>query len=415
VPTSTCFIVLVVLVLGGCDAGAERAPVLERVTPSYGPLAGGTRIVLEGRGFLGDGVAGNRVVIGGREAPLVAALDDALLEVVIPPGQRAGAAEILVFNQHGTAIAADLFHYSTPPVIEGVTPSRVVFDAQATMTITGRGFRDEGAGDVTVLVDGTPAETVTVVDDTTLTFTAPVGRALATADLEVIDARGSAREPRGYRYVPSTRPGLLLFTPTSATFAIFHDPVAGVAVPIARVASAGAFSSVITARDGELWGADRAGRYGRIDLTRQVLIDPVALSRRIPAMVRAGDDHFAIDRATRRVGRLDPAAGTFTPIGDVTLACCGSYGIAFDGTELYVTARADTGITLTRVDPATGVFGAPVTLAGAPGLHVEDLRFFAGTLYATSRNGTLVTIDPATGATTVVATLGRATAIEIYE
>lgn len=55
-------------------------------------------------------------------------------------------------------------------------------------------------------------------------------------------------------------------------------------------------------------------------------------------------------------------------------------------------------------------------LQGVPDLHVEELRFFAGTLYAGNRDGTLVTIDPATGAVTVLpVVVGRVRAIAIFE
>ena len=58
--------------------------------------------------------------------------------------------------------------------------------------------------------------------------------------------------------------------------------------------------------------------------------------------------------------------------------------------------------------------GPAVPITAWPGFHVEDMRFFAGTLYATSRDGTLVTIDLETGtATALPVSLGRFTAMEV--
>ena len=60
--------------------------------------------------------------------------------------------------------------------------------------------------------------------------------------------------------------------------------------------------------------------------------------------------------------------------------------------------------------------GPQVPITAPLGFHVEEMRFFGGTLYATSRNGTLATLDPATGAVTVLpVSLGRSSALEIFE
>ena len=48
--------------------------------------------------------------------------------------------------------------------------------------------------------------------------------------------------------------------------------------------------------------------------------------------------------------------------------------------------------------------------------HVEEMRFFAGRLYATSRDGTLATIDPASGAVTPLPVgPGRHGAMEVFD
>lgn len=67
------------------------------------------------------------------------------------------------------------------------------------------------------------------------------------------------------------------------------------------------------------------------------------------------------------------------------------------------------------IDPATGALGTPIELTGVTNLHIEEMRFFAGTLYATSRDGNLVAIDPHTGAVTVREAILRASAMEVFE
>ena len=68
------------------------------------------------------------------------------------------------------------------------------------------------------------------------------------------------------------------------------------------------------------------------------------------------------------------------------------------------------------IDLATGLPGPLRPLEGMPGLHVEDLHYFDRTLYATTRDSGLLTIDPVTAAVTVVPVpLDRVRAIARYE
>ena len=63
---------------------------------------------------------------------------------------------------------------------------------------------------------------------------------------------------------------------------------------------------------------------------------------------------------------------------------------------------------------ATGVRGTVFPLT--PFAHVTGMRFLDGTLYASTRDQTLVSIDPATGATTVVESFGTQIAsLELFE
>src|SRR5687768_12560527 len=84
-----------------CGGDPDTTIEVVDVTPDHGSLVGGTRIVISGQGFVRAGAAPNRVLIGNREAPLAAAIDDNTLEVVTPPGDTAGDAPITVFNQNG--------------------------------------------------------------------------------------------------------------------------------------------------------------------------------------------------------------------------------------------------------------------------------------------------------------------------
>ncbi len=410
-------LVVLALAVPACDAPADALRIAG-ATPPYGPLVGGSTITLAGAGFASHGGAPVRVLFSGREAPLATAIDDATLQVVIPPGDRPGDAELVVLTDRDNARATGVFRYSAPPSIEAVAPRGVLFSSSTTrVTVTGSGFLDEDAGEVTVAVGDRLATDVVVESDRSLSFTAPGGRAFAEPELVIADRRGTAVRTRGLRYVPSTRSGLLLFPKFSSSFAVFFDPAdnSTVSIPWAG-APVTRFTAVVRDERGTYWGLDRSWWLGRLDLSLQRLEAAFQVGSLFPALARMGDAYFALDRLSLRIGRFDPLTGAFTPLGTSTIPCCGSYGLASDGATLYLTARQGAGVALHTIDPATGAPGTPVPIAGPAGFHVEEMRFFAGRLYATGRDGRLATIDPATGAATPlpIAT-GRHGAMEVFD
>jgi hypothetical protein len=402
-----------------CGAGAPSAEALQiaGASPDHGPLVGGTAIVLAGAGFASHGGAPARVLIGGREAPLATALDDATLQVVIPFGDRPGDVEVVVLTERGTAHATGVFHYSTPPAIDAVAPADVLASSSSTrVTVTGSGFLDEGAGPVTVSLEGQLATDLEVASDTSLSFTAPGGRPFAEPRIVIADGRGTATRARALRYIPSTRGGLLLFSKYSSSFAVFLDPADNSMVPIPWVGSPGVrLTTVVRDERGSYWAVDRGFQLGRLDLDGQRLEEPRQAGW-YPAAARVGSAYFALDRSSLQIGKLDLLTGGFTPLGTALIPCCNSYGLASDGARLYITARQSGAVTINTIDTVTGALGTPVPIAATSGFHVEEMRFFAGKLYATSRDGRLVTIDPASGAITQLpVSPPRSGAMEVFD
>lgn len=400
-----------------CGEPASGELRITAATPDHGPLAGGTPIELSGGGFAASG-AQVRVVIGGREAPLATALADDRLQLVIPFGDRPGDVEVVVLTDAGNARATGVFRYSAPPAIEVVSPGEVLFSATDTrIQVTGSGFLDEGAGSVAVAVGEHLITDVSVESDTRLSFTAPAGRAFLEPEVVIVNTRGTATRPRSFRYVPSLRGGLLLFPRFANAFATFVDPVAATVVPIPWIRTAEVrFTTVVRDAAGAYWGMDRLWRFGRLDLSGQRLESPSQFGGWFPTLSLVNGEHYAIERISLRFGKMDPQTGVFAPIGAVGLPCCSSYGLAFNGATFYATARVGSVLSIFRIDPATGEQGPAVPLDAAAGFHIEEMRFFEGKLYATSRNGVFAQIDPATGhVTPLPVNVGRNTAMEVYE
>jgi IPT/TIG domain len=401
------------LLLAAC--GSTPAEIrIYGAAPDHGPLAGGTRVVISGDRFV-DGEAGPaRVLVGGRQSELASAIDDETIEFVLPAGDRPGEVELVVFNANGVAISTTAFHYADLPSITAVAPAEILFDVPATtMTVTGAGFLDDSAGATMVFLDDVPAENVVVTSDTTLTFTAPAGRALLRPRLDLENARGTAKQERAFRYRPSMRPGLLLFARSSNTFATFFEPIDKTLTPIPRVGPFFTMSTVIADADGEYRAIDPHSQlFGRLDLSSQRFEQTIPVGIHASAMTRVGGMQYAVDRNTQQFGSFGND-GEFARIGTLTFPCCGSNGIAYDGTTLYFTSRTGADKFINTVDRETGVVGTPVKLLGTGGFHVEEMRFFGGKLYATSRDSTLCEIDPITGTVTVIAAITRSNAMEV--
>ncbi|MBA3459115.1 MAG: IPT/TIG domain-containing protein [Deltaproteobacteria bacterium] len=402
------------VMLAACAEPPASGPTLVRAMPDHGPLVGGTVIELAGSGF----GPSTRVLVGGREAPLAHATSTTSLDVVLPPGDEPGDAELIVLTEDGSAIESDLFHYSAPPTIEALSPTDVIWSSgDSVITLTGTGFLDEGAGEPSIVVDGVLVDDAVVTSDTSLMFTVPSGPAFVRPTVELVNLRGTARKQRAFRYSPGPRPGLLLFSRFGESFATFYDPVAATSFAIPRLPTANvAFTTVFADDRGDLWGIDRSRRLGRIDFRRQEMIDPVQIQSLFPAIVRSGTRHIAIERIQRRIGTFDPLTNLFTPLGTPMIPCCGSFGIATDGTTVWFTSRTAGIINLNTVNLTTGAFGTPVPVALTAGIHFEELRFFNGLLYAPATDETLRSIDPATGAvTTLPVAPGRSNAMELVE
>ena len=398
---------IVLVCLAACS-GTEVH--VDSATPGYGPLGGGTRITLEGDGFS----ATTRVLIGDREAPLAAASRDGRkLDVVIPPGEAPGPATLTVVDGSTAVTRTDLFHYTTTPTISGVSPAKIIPGGVSVMTLTGSGFADGGAGMVTVLVDGAPAMNVAVTDDTTLSFTVPDGPMLVQPTIQVLDDRGSASLDRAFRYVPSLNRGLVLFPNYTGELAEFFDLVDLKTYSIPRPLSvAYRYSSIYIDARGDIWAIDRYAKFGRIDTHTGQIANPVPLTHTLPAMTRVGSTIYAIERGYT-FGTLDPSTGAYTALNS-QVACCGSYGLASDGDTIYATWRTANIPTIHTYDPASNTFSAGITLTGGGTYFaVEELRVIDHVLYALSRDGTLCTIDPATGVVTVLASINRASAFDL--
>src|SRR5262249_12363090 len=122
-------------ILTGAVVITNPAPTIVTVTPSNGPVAGGTDVTIPGSNFR-DGA---QVYFGGLAAPAVTVVDSSTI-VATTPANSPSITNVVVINTDGTwAAASRAFTYNAlPPAITAVTP---LSGAPATVvTIEGDNF-----------------------------------------------------------------------------------------------------------------------------------------------------------------------------------------------------------------------------------------------------------------------------------
>ena len=164
-------------------------PAVSALTPSHGPLAGGTSVVITG-----TGLSGASAVSFGTAAAASFRVDSATQITAVSPAGSAGAVDVSVTTLGGTSAAgtADHFTYVALPVISAVTPSSGPLAGGTSVVITGTGL--SGASTVSF---GTAAAASFRVDSATqITAVSPAGSAgavdVSVTTLGGISAAGAA-------------------------------------------------------------------------------------------------------------------------------------------------------------------------------------------------------------------------------
>lgn len=179
------------------DPDAE-APVLriDYLDPDHGPFAGGTEVLLRGRGF----AEGMSVTIGGRavEALDLQVVDDRRAVLVTPPGDP-GPAEVAVAAAGLEATLPGGFAYEAILV----DPPSGSVAGGTFVTIQGFGTTFQDGDEVTL--DGAPLVGVVVAGEQQITGYTPAGIA-GTADVEVTGPGGTIGAEDAFTYLSTADP-----------------------------------------------------------------------------------------------------------------------------------------------------------------------------------------------------------------
>jgi hypothetical protein len=355
---------------GGTASGNftyDDVPTLSSVTPTTGPLTGGTTITLAGSGF----IPGTTVTVAGAACTNLAISSQGLATCLTPPG-TAGVATVSVSNPGGTATG--VFNYDSVPTISGIAPEQGPVSGGTSVVISGSGF----VAGTSVTVGGQACASLTLVSQTSAVCTTPPGTA-GPATISVSNPGGSVNALFTYDDAPTltsispsvgTVNGGTTITLTGSGF------IAGTTVSV----GSNPCSSVVLNSPASLSCVTPAGTAGVVQ---------VAVSN--PGGTAAG--FFTYDEAPT-LDAVSPGAGPV--LGGTTVTLSGS-GFAQD-TIVTIGGTACGSLNLASETSATCVTpAAPGNTAGVAQVMVSNAGGMATGTFTYDDRPTLTSVNPSEG------------------
>jgi len=201
-PTGSGTVDVTVTTSGGTSATSTAdqftypPPTVTSVSPTSGPMGGGSSVIIIGSGFTcATGVS------FGSTAGTIVSISNTQITAISPAGS--GRVDVIVTTPEGTSAtsAADLFTYIPPPTVTSINPtSEPSISGGNTVTISGSGF----TSDSRVSFGQTAASRVTFINDTQLTVVSPAFSSCTIVDVTVTTPGGtSATSSKDkYEYCP---------------------------------------------------------------------------------------------------------------------------------------------------------------------------------------------------------------------
>jgi hypothetical protein len=164
-------------------AMSAPAPTVTSVRPTSGPMAGGTTVVITGTDF----TSASQVAFGTVNATSYT-VDSPTQITATSPSQVAGDVDVTVTTPSGVSPINDAHQFSylaAAPAVTSISPTSGATSGGTAVTITGTNF----TGAYSVLFGSTPALTIQVNSDTSITAVSPLAPA-GTVDITVTTFNG---------------------------------------------------------------------------------------------------------------------------------------------------------------------------------------------------------------------------------
>ncbi len=189
-------------------------PILTAISPTSGPVTGGTKVTVTGAGFS----TVHSVKFGTTTAQAFTVTSRTQL-VATAPAHAAGTAKITVTTPDGTtpATSADNYKFTNPvPAVSGLSPASGPPAGGTSITVSGSGF----SGATAVYFGATKVTTTISVNagGTQLTVKSPSGTSGASVNVQVVAPGGES---------PVVTADLFTYGPTITSLSRTSGPLAG--------------------------------------------------------------------------------------------------------------------------------------------------------------------------------------------
>jgi hypothetical protein len=172
------------VVTDGAAVAATTAPVVSKLSTTSGTTQGGTRVIIQGRGFTGA----KTVLFGKVAGKRVKVLSSTKLSVTAPPHKAASlSVRVKAGKKTSPVTRKGMFTYVAPPRVSALSPNRLPVKGGTAVTLTGRNFVKVKA----VRVGGTAAQAFRAVSSTSLRIRVPA-HASGTFHVQVTTAYGKS-------------------------------------------------------------------------------------------------------------------------------------------------------------------------------------------------------------------------------
>ena len=326
------------LVFGGQTSGGALAgdtwligaPTVTALSPSSGPVAGATTVVITGTGFTGAPATG--AVMFGSSPATSYTVNSATQITATSPAGALGTVDVTVTTPDGASAtsALDQFTYQAAPTISAVSPLGGLPVGGTAVTITGTNF----TGATAIKFGAVSAPNPIVVSSTTVVVLSPAGTA-GVVDVTATTSSGTSATSAADQFTYESPPSLTGISPSTGT------PSGGTSVTITGTGFTGA--------SGVKFGSVTAGSYTVSSSTQITTVSPAQSASTVHVTVTTPSGTSATSAADRFTygARI---SGTVTDLANPT-------GLA--GVCVSVKSSTGSGQTTTAADGTYSISGLP--------------------------------------------------------
>ncbi|WP_278536250.1 IPTL-CTERM sorting domain-containing protein [Delftia acidovorans] len=349
------------------------APTVTSVSPTAGPTAGGTSVVITG-----TNLSGATAVTFGATAATGFTVNSATQITATAPAGSPGTVDVRVTTTGGTSAtgAADQFTYVSAPTVTSVSPTAGPTAGGTSVVITGTNL----SGATAVTFGATAATGFTVNSATQITATAPAGT--GTVDVRITTAGGTSATSAAdqFTYVPA--PTVTSISPTSGPQA------GGTTVTLTGTNLSGATAVTFGATAATGFTVNSATQITATAPAGTGTVDVRITTAGGTSATSAADQFTYVPAPT--VTSVSPASGS--SIGGTTITLTGTN---FTGaTAVTFGATAATGFTVNSATQITAT--APAGSAGTVDVRVTTTGGTSATGAAGQFTYVAITVTPAT-------------------